>query len=78
VKDGLLHIRIEKTLREKAVKKAARSKKTLTQYVCDLIAADTQRKARPSHSVPSVDEQDPGAKNNVGARSRQTPRPASG
>jgi hypothetical protein len=41
-KDAILHIRIESKLREKAAKKAARSKKNLTQYVCDLIDADTR------------------------------------
>jgi hypothetical protein len=42
VKDGILHIRIETRLREQAAKKAARSKKALTQYVCELIEADTR------------------------------------
>jgi hypothetical protein len=41
-KDAILHIRIESKLRERASKKAARSKKNLTQYVCDLIDADTR------------------------------------
>jgi hypothetical protein len=45
-KDAILHIRIESKLRERAAKKAARSKKNLTQYVCDLIDADTQPKRR--------------------------------
>jgi predicted HicB family RNase H-like nuclease len=53
-KDAILHIRIESQLREKAAKKANRAKKTLTQYVCDLIAADTQRKSRVSQPVRNV------------------------
>jgi hypothetical protein len=53
VKDDLLHIRIEKALRAKAVKKAARTKKTLTKYVCDLIEADTQPIKRSRRDNPT-------------------------
>jgi hypothetical protein len=52
VKDDLLHIRIEKALRAKAVKKAARTKKTLTKYVCNLIEADTQPIKRSRRETP--------------------------
>ena len=56
MKDGILHIRIEKDLREKARKKATRTKRTLTEYVCDLIAADTKRKSKVSHPISNVEE----------------------
>jgi hypothetical protein len=53
-KDGILHIRIEKPLREKAVKKADKTKRSLSAYVCDLIKADTATKSRRSPSEPEA------------------------
>jgi hypothetical protein len=49
-KDGILHIRIEKSLRARAVKKAEKTKRTLSAYVCELIEADTARKSRREKS----------------------------
>jgi hypothetical protein len=58
-KDGILHIRIETALREKAAKKAARSKKTLTSYICDLIEADTRPIKRSRRSASEAETRNP-------------------
>lgn len=55
-RDTFIHVRAATKVREKAVKKAAKTKRTLTQYIEDLIEADNPSPKRSRRNGASAAE----------------------
>jgi hypothetical protein len=51
VKDAIAQLRLRSVVKERGMKKAARTKRSFSQYVEDLIVADTQPTRRPKEQA---------------------------